>query len=445
MKRNKTINILFCDDDKYFRMAIMDIIKNHAIVAQAATEAEATNLLSEQYFNLALIDMDIDGPRSGIRLLKQAKSKGIHSIILSSQTDEAIIEEAYESGCDHFLAKSQFRNHLEPYIHNFKRNYINSDFSEFFETKYITENSPLINKITELCKISLKDKSILITGETGVGKSLIGELLHSQTYDSSKPFVHLNCSEIPENLIESELFGHEKGSFTGANSSKIGKLETANGGTLFLDEIGTMPLIMQKKLLKAIDQGSFYPVGATQPVNSNFTLITATCEDLFDKIAKDEFRKDFFFRVSGLNLDISAIRQRREDIPKLIKYFLSQSHRRFIIKQDAMEKLTQYSWPGNTRELKKTIEILSTKDKGIITADDIRFNYLNPIEITSLTHGQKDFIEHNGLREFIRMIEEESIKVSLKKNNGKIARSIKELKISASAFYRIYDKVQHRF
>ncbi len=438
--KNK-ITILLCDDDKYFRMAVKEVLAEHGLVYEAESEVEAEELLNKQHFDLALIDMDIDGPKSGINLLKETKFKNIHSIILSSQKDDAIIEEAYNSGCDHFLAKSQYRTYLEPYIHSFKRSHFTQDFAKFFKEKYITQDPELIEKITDLSKVNLKNKTVFITGETGVGKTLIGELLHHQNYAKDKPFIHLNCAEISENLIESELFGHEKGSFTGANSKKIGKLELANGGTLFLDEIGTMPMPMQQKLLKALDQNTFYPVGSDQPVHSQFTLITATCEDLFDKIAKEQFRKDLFFRVSGLNLDIKPLRERHDDIPLLIKHFLQSSHRRVILKEEAIAKLKTYDWPGNIRELRKKIELLTTNGNGIILAKDINFNFPGAEVQSNLTSNQKDFIKEKGLREFIKMIEEESIKMTLKQNRGKISKSIKELKISSSAFYRIYENI----
>lgn len=442
MKRAANIKILICDDDKYFRMALRDLISRHGLVHEADSEKLAIELIKENYFDLVLIDMEIDGPLSGIEILKQAKKKGIHSIILSSQTDENIIESAYNCGCDHFLAKNQYRNYLEPYIHNYKRNYLNDDISQFFKKKYITEDEELKSKIKDLCKVNLKNKTIFITGETGVGKSLIGELLHHQTYDNSKPFIHINCSEIAENLIESELFGHEKGSFTGADQKKIGKLELASGGTLFLDEIGTMSIGMQQKLLKALDQKTFFPVGSDKAVNSQFTLITATCENLFEKITKSTFRKDLFFRVSGLNLDIKPLRERRGDIPLLVQAFLKTSHRRFIIKSEALEKITKYSWPGNVRELKKKIDFLSTKEKGIIHADDIDFNSDSIFEEAKLTLEQEGYIQKNGLRKFIKNIEEESLKNILRKNHGKVAQTIKELKISASAFYRIFEDLK---
>jgi DNA-binding NtrC family response regulator len=423
-------------------MALKELLGPHGLVFEAESESSAQSLIADNFFDIALIDMEIDGPLSGIKILKQAKSKSIHSIILSSQNSESIIEEAYENGCDHFLAKSQYRSQLEPYIYKYKKQYLSNDISNFFNDKYITNDSDLKHKIQDLCKVNLKNKTVFITGETGVGKSLIGELLHQQTYDSSKPFIHINCSEISESLIESELFGHEKGSFTGATNKKIGKLELANGGTLFLDEIGTMPMSMQQKLLKALDQKIFYPVGSETPIQTEFTLITATCEDIFDKILKEKFRRDLFFRVSGHNLHIKPLRERKADIPLLIKHFLKSSHRRFIIKESATEELIKHSWPGNIRELKKKVDLLSSKEKGIIVKQDVTFTNELTTESAWLTGQQKTYIESNGLREFIKKIEEESLKNTLQKNGGKITQTIKELRISASAFYRIFEKLK---
>lgn len=437
----KLLKILVCEDDKYFRMAISDVLKNQGLITEAASAEEALQQIKNNFFDIALIDMNLEERNVGLGVLKAAKEKGLHSIILSSESDEQIIEKAYEAKCDHFLAKLHYRKHLEPYIIQYKNQCDDQNLNKFFEDKFITNNKNLRNSISELASISLKDKTVLITGETGVGKSLIGELLHLKTFGKDKPFVHLNCSELAENLIESELFGHEKGSFTGAAEKKIGKLALADGGTLFLDEIATMPMTMQKKLLKALDSKTFYPVGGTKPVKSEFTLISATCEDLFEKIHNKEFRKDLFFRISGHNLEIPPLRKRKQDIPLLIKAFSKNSPRKIVIKEDAILKCQDYSWPGNTRELKKKIEILSSKNRGIITASDLAFgNRTSQEQNEYLTEPQKDFIKANGLRDFIAQIEQECLKQALENNQGKITHAIKDLKISASAFYRILNR-----
>lgn len=441
------IHILIADDDQYFRIALKNLLEDEAVFTEAESEEQARELIKNNFFDMALIDMDIDGPKSGISILNRAKKKKIHSIILSSCSDDDTIEEAYTAGCDHFLAKIHYKEHLTPYVHKYKKMLFGDSTEDFFKDKFITNDQELKCKIKDLCRISLKDKTVLITGETGVGKSLIGELLHGQNYDETKPFIHINCSEIAESLLESEFFGHKKGSFTGAIEDKKGKLEQANGGTLFLDEIATMSLSMQKKLLKAIESKSFYPLGGSKEIKSSFTLITATCEDLFSKIHKDEFRKDFFFRISGINLHIPSLRERREDIPLLIKHFLKTTPRKVILKKEALEVLERHTWEGNTRELRKEIECLCHKNKGIIESKDIdlnknNFNSLNKDEDNYLTTDQKEFIANFGLRNFIKTIEEQSLKETLNKHQGKITHAIKELKISSSAFYRIFENLK---
>lgn len=444
--KKTNLNILLVDDDQYFRLGVLSIIRDFGLVTEASSRDEALELLSRNHYDLALVDMQMEDDEAGLEVLKRAKELRIHTIILSSYDKDEITEKAYDYGCDHFLTKLHYASSLEPYINNYIKNNKHNLLEDFFEKKYITNDLSLQKQIDNISQINLKDRSIFINGETGVGKSLIGKLIHELTYNDSKPFIHLNCSEISENLIESELFGHKKGSFTGALEDKKGKLELANGGTLFLDEIATMSTSMQKKLLKALDEKTFYPVGSSKAVSSSFTLISATCEDLFDKIAKEEFRKDLFFRISGINIDIKPLRERKQDIPLLTKYFLRKSARRIVIKKCAQEVLNTYSWPGNIRELGKTIDLLSTTKTGVITEKDLPENLklgsLANKHSDWLTHGQKDFISEYGFRSFIKKIEKEIIQEVLDKHKGKVTHAIKELKISSSAFYRIFDDLK---
>jgi DNA-binding NtrC family response regulator len=443
MKLQK-IRILIVEDDRYFRLALKHLLQDYGIIDEADSEESARELLHHNYYDLALIDMQLDREDSGINILELAKSNRIHSIILSSNTDEAITEKAYQVGCDHFLSKIYYKDSLVPYVVKFIKNQKHEILHQFIKDEFITQDKELIQSLKQLTEINLKNRHIFITGETGVGKTLIGKLLHRIHHSESEPFVHLNCSEIPENLLEAELFGSKKGAYTGATQDKKGKLELANHGTLFLDEVATMPKSMQQKLLKAIDEKSFYPVGSNQPVTSNFTLITATCEDLFSKIEKNEFRKDLFFRISGLNLHLKPLRERQEDIILLAKHFIENSPRRVVIKEEALNELAQFSWQGNVRELKKTIELLSLKSSGIITKENLpkQISLNSSLRTgTGLSESQLSFIQENGLRKFIQNIETEVVKNSLERNKGKVTHCIKELKISASALYRIMDQV----
>ena len=443
--KQKNIKIFIADDDQYFRLGLKSILKDFGLVDEVDNEKAAIEKLHTEYYDLAIIDMQMDQSESGLAILKEANKRNIHTIIMSSVNDDRITELAYEFGCNHFLGKLNFRQNLETYVKKFIKNNKQNILKEFLKTEYITNDLELLAQLENISQINLKEKTIFISGETGVGKTQLGKLIHKLTYEEKAPFVHLNCSEVSENLIESELFGHKKGSFTGAATDKIGKLALANGGTLFLDEIATMPTLMQQKLLKALDENTFYPVGSNTPMHSHFTLITATCEDLFEKVHEGTFRKDLFFRISGLNLDVRPLSQRKQDIESLIKHFISKSSRRFVIKPDAMEQLKNYQWPGNIRELKKTVELLSLKTPGIITISELPSYILNSSRISPssshmLTSGQIEFISDNGLRSFIRDIEKQIIHQTVEKYQGKITHAIKELKISTSAFYRILEQ-----
>jgi DNA-binding NtrC family response regulator len=442
--KKTTLNILLVDDDQYFRLGVRNIISNFGLVTEASSETEAFELLKQNHYDLALIDMQMDSDESGISVLKETIKKNIHSIILSSYDNDDVTERAYEAGCQHFLTKLHYSKNLEPYIVNFVKKYQKNTLEDFFTNEYITQDQNIISQIEKISDMSLKDKSLFISGETGVGKSHIGKLIHNLNYQEDKPFIHLNCSAISENLIEAELFGAKKGSYTGSTEERVGKLKSADGGTLFLDEIATMSIAMQKKLLKALDEKSFYPVGSDKVVTSSFTLITATCENLFEKVTLGEFRKDLFFRIGGINIDIKPLRERKSDIPLLVKYFQKTLERRIVIKEDAIQILSNLEWQGNTRELKKTIELLSTQAKGIIKASDVE----SLIKVSAqdnkawLSNSHRDFIQENGLKSFIKRIEKEVIKEVLESNSGKVTHAIKDLKISSSAFYRIFDDLK---
>ncbi len=443
--KKTNLNILLVDDDQYFRLGVKNTISDFGLITEASNESEALELLSNNHYDLALIDMQMENDHSGLAVLEKAVQSKVHSIILSSYDNDEITEKAYEAGCHHFLAKLHYTKNLEPYIINFIKKYKKNTLNDFFEKEFITQDEELITNIKKISEISLKNKSVFISGETGVGKSHIGKLLHGLNYQEDKPFVHINCSAISENLIEAELFGAMKGSYTGANEDRIGKLKSADGGTLFLDEIATMPISMQKKLLKALDDKTFYPVGSNKPVKSSFTLITATCENLFEKIANGEFRKDLFFRISGINIDIKPLRQRVSDIPILLKHFQSNLDRRIVIKSEAVSLLQSLDWNGNIRELKKTVELLSTKQKGIIKAEDIQEiidSNTSSFGDSWLNSTHRDFITTNGLKSFVKKIEKEVIKEVLQKHSGKVTHAIKDLGISTSAFYRIADDLK---
>lgn len=437
--KNSPISILIADDDSYCRIGIKHTLTKFGPITEAESAAQVSELIKKQHFDLAIIDMQMEQEDSGLKVLAQTNDKNIPTIILSSHDDDELTEKSYDLGCLHFLNKLHYRSHLDHYISNFvkkkKRNYL----QEIIQSHYITQDEDTIATLRMLFDMNLQDKNILITGETGVGKSQIGKIIHQMGHQEDRSFVHLNCSEIAETLMESELFGHVKGSFTGAASDKKGKLELANGGTLFLDEIATMPMSMQQKLLKALDEKVFYPVGSSKPIKINFTLISATCEDLLEKISKGEFRKDLFYRISGINFEIKPLRKRTNDIHLLLKYFMQNLPRKIVLKKEVVQHFLNYSWPGNIRELKKTIDYLSSLNVGIITLENLpKGNLANSSKDNHLlSHEQMQYIQEHGFRKLIEQLEQEAVKQVMLKHSGKITRAVKEMQISNSAFYRI--------
>src|SRR5690606_21697394 len=257
--------------------------------------------------------------------------------------------------------------------------------------------------------------------------SHLGKLIHKISGPSGE-LIHLNCAEVPENLLESELFGHVKGAFTGADKERVGKLTLAHKGTLFLDEVGTMPLSMQQKLLKAIDEKTFYPVGSNKPQKIDFTLITATCEDLQEKIISKNFREDFYYRISGISLEISPLKMRPNDIELLVAKFIRESSRKFIIKQEALEVIKKLSWPGNIRELFKFLERIQDSGIGIISEEKISDFIDSPQPLTA--NVDLDEVFEKVLKDYSSQIEILAAKESMKRHNAKVTNCIKELKLS---------------
>ena len=236
---------------------------------------------------------------------------------------------------------------------------------EFFP-QIIGQSKVIRGVLSQIMKVAPTDSTVLIFGETGTGKELVTKSIHEHSAYKGKPFVTINCAAIPETLLESELFGYEKGAFTGANASKPGKFEIANGGTLFLDEIGDMPLETQAKILRVIQDGQVERVGGTRPVKVNVRLITATNKDLSRMVDEGSFRQDLFYRLNVFSIYIQPLRERREDIPLLVDYFIKQLKKTIDVSSDSMQLLTAYNWPGNARELKNTVESASILAKDVI-------------------------------------------------------------------------------
>ena len=439
----RKISTLVVDDDTLIAQSLSFKLKAFGNVTICNKTGEALDILSNQSFDLAFIDLNIDNELDGLEILKKTVAKNIYSIILSSYDDEENIQKAYEIGCQDYFVKGDEDRAIEKVVSSFLLGEKKFILDNFIQNTYITNDQHTKNEILHLVENISSDIPILILGPTGTGKSFLTKKVFEACHKNC-PFIELNCAAIPENLLESELFGHEKGSFTGANNKKIGLLKKANGGVIFLDEIGSLSLGLQAKILKAIEEKSFTPVGATEVVKSNFRIISATCENLIELVNQKKFRLDLYYRLTGVNIYLKPLSERRDDIELLVKHFLKQTPRKIIFHKDVKTILNNYNWPGNIRELEKVIQVLKSKNKGILLPTDLpeQFQSQSPFESSDslLTGYIKKHALINGMNETMKKLKNELIESVMNDNDRKVNLSIKTLKISSNTFYTNYEK-----
>lgn len=351
--------------------------------------------------DLILLDIMLPG-LNGIEVLKKIKQSDEHLpvIILSAQGSIEVALEAVRSGAYDYFPKPIDAQRLEPSIKNAIRNYeLLKELHSLKETvtaKYsfdniISADGKMQDVFRLVSKVLNNDITVLIYGESGTGKELISRAIHFNGARKDKPFVVVNCASIPRELLESELFGHEKGSFTGAHQKKLGKFEIANGGTIFLDEIGELPIEMQVKLLRVIQSGEFDRLGGTQTLHTDVRIIAATNRDLEKAVAEKTFREDLFYRLNVFPIRVPPLRERREDLPLLVEYFVREYAKKIgreinVIPRSVLSTLENYNWPGNIRELENIIE------RGVI------LSHGHQLEIGNWFHGESQPEEEKQLR-----------------------------------------------
>ncbi len=317
------------------------------------------------------------------------------------------------------------------------------DKSDFFG---IVSNHPSMLELFEIIKkISKYDTTVLIQGESGTGKELIARAIHNNSNRKNKKFFAINCGAIPENLLESELFGHKKGAFTDATKDKKGLFEEANGGTLLLDEIGELPIHLQVKLLRALQENQIKPVGSSETIKTDVRILAASLRDLEKDISQKRFRNDLFYRLNVISLYAPPLRERKEDIPILVNHFLKKIQKKLGllvtgITKEASEVLLNYNWPGNVRELENSVEraMILTEGENITIKSlppNTKKNKTSTEPIISLEKN-----ENLSIKKHLRDLEEFLIKTALKRTNGNKTKAATLLEISHRALlYKIKD------
>jgi two-component system response regulator PilR (NtrC family) len=455
----KPISILVVDDELSMRELLEIILTKEGYrVTTAKNGKEALRLCEKHTFDIILTDIRM--PKiDGFAVLSRVKEISPESDVIMI-TAFGSIESAMESmknGAHDYITKpfdvdeikKTIKNVLKrkrPDIEEYTQKQTPYEPSFWFEDMVASDRN--MKKIFDLIPKAASSKTnVMITGESGTGKELVARAIHKHSHRKNQPFVTINCGGIPENLLESELFGHKKGSFTGAIQDKMGLFRAAHDGTMFLDEIGDLPLPTQVKLLRVVQDRTFKPIGETEDVKVDVRIVSATNKDLEQKVISGQFREDLFYRLNVISLKIPPLRERKEDIPVLLDYFLdkfSKEHgkEKISISNYTIKALSNYSFPGNVRELENLVErSISLGMSNIILPESLTLSHFKDKQRTPEIKDQLNIPpEGIDLEKVIQEIEKNYILNALKMSNGKKGEASRLLNLSPRSFRYLIQK-----
>lgn len=441
--------VLIIDDNKDILTALRILLSQNEYEVTTESNPELIpSLIKKREYNLILLDMNfskgiVDG-EEGFKWLKVIKERtpSTQVILITAYGDIQLAVKAMQYGAANFIEKPWDNQKILSILEIANKLYIEKSKSSILEeqTKYLSANndqfignSESTRKIFSLIdKVAKTDANVLITGENGTGKDLIARIIHNRSTRKSSIFLAIDMGALPDSLFESELFGYSKGTFTGAEKSRIGRIEAANGGTLFLDEIGNIPIQQQSKLLRVLESREVTPLGSELKKEIDIRLICATNSDIIELVKDNKFRQDLLYRINTVEIKLPALRDRKDDIPLLVNHFLSiyskkNSKPNLKISDSTIDKLKKYSWPGNIRELSNLIEravILS--DGNLISNENIALTN------TEVRSSVSDFnLESN---------EKNIIKLAIESENGNLSKAAKKLGITRATLYRKMEK-----
>jgi len=442
MPESRPIDLLIVEDDDGFReMAVEWMRRKGHQVEEAANGQEALRHWDRKHFQVAIFDMNMPGI-SGLELLQRVKSDGIDTeiIILTGQaTVENAVEAMKMGACDYLtkpfpLSDLEHRCRMahERWLLQKENRQLKAVINRSRPEVSMVGKSPGMREVQRLIeRVGPTDKAVLIQGESGTGKELVARAIHQASERADKPLVTINCAAPPEQLGESELFGHEKGSFTGATAAKNGLFEVADGGTLFIDEIGELPPGLQPKLLRVLEDGSFRRVGSHQERRVDVRILAATNCDLTEQVGAGNFSEDLYYRINVMSLVLPPLRERHGDISLLIDHYLGSE---WELESDAQAALCGYRWPGNVRQLINALERATIlADDQLITLDDL------PHEIVDT--APKDGLQLNtdGVKR-LDLIERAHIIDVLRQEHGNKAQAARSLGIHRRKLYRLIER-----
>lgn len=411
--------ILLIDDDKTALDGLVKILSHDGYAVSGALSGyEALNLLSRKSFDIIVTDMKLPG-MGGLSLIHEVRKKEepVAIVVITAYSSVKTAVEAIKCGADDYLTKPVNIEELELVLEKLwerqqlivQNRLLKEKLKDKYKSSELVGSTPQMHQIFNMIEdVAPSTASILILGETGTGKELVANAIHYQSDRACMPFIALHCAALSEGVLESELFGHEKGAFTGAVQSRKGRFELADGGTLFLDEVGEMSLKVQVKLLRVLEKGEFERVGGEKTIKVDVRLIAATNRDLEKEVAEGRFREDLFYRLNVITVPLPPLRERREDVPLLSNFFIIKYAKKYKkeiegFAPESMEALCSYHWPGNVRELENVIErsVVLCK-KNMIMIDHLPKNMvpnkedISTIKIplgTSLKEAEKEIIQ----------------------------------------------------
>jgi len=441
-------HLLLVDDDpntlaslsRAFRLA-----GHEATVCDNA--ARAAELLRTETFDLVLSDVVMPG-KSGLELLEDLKKNGVKIpiVLISGQANIEMAVKATKLGALDFLEKPLSTDKLLVTVENALRltrlEDENRELRQRLGKHELVGSGPAMKKLAaQIERVAASETRVCILGETGTGKELVARAIHEKSPRHEHPFITLNCAAVPAELIESELFGHEKGSFTGAAARHLGKFEQADGGTLFLDEIGDMPVAMQAKLLRVLEEGEVERVGGDKPIKVNVRVLVATHRNLEELVKQNGFRSDLFHRIYVFPLHLPALRERPEDFPELAAHFARQvakqnGWKEKVFTDDAIAELRKYGWPGNVRELRNIVErlvLLASADS--VSAGDVRLAL--PSTASTSRDGSTSAATGSGtLAERTENFEREVLLAEIRRHNFHMTNVARTLGLERSHLYK---------
>ncbi|MDI6745321.1 MAG: sigma-54 dependent transcriptional regulator [Thermodesulfovibrionales bacterium] len=446
----RQMKILVIEDELSVRLGIIYTLEGAGYKVKSAENGiEGIKLFEKEHFEIVITDLKLPGA-DGIEVLKSVKtiSPDTGVIIITAFADvktavEAMKESAYDyiskpfDPAELLIVLDRFIKHRGLELENIR---LREEVKEKKQFECIIGTSPVMQAIFEQIGVIAKtDSSVMIYGESGTGKELVANAIHNLSPRKDKPFIKINCAAIPETLLESELFGHEKGTFTGAVQRRKGKFEAADGGTVFFDEIGDMPLSLQAKLLRVLESHSFERLGGNESLTVDVRTICATRKNLKDEVKADKFREDLYYRINVLPITLPPLRERKEDIPLLVEHFIKVLGKKtgksnLSIFPAAMDKVMAYGYPGNVRELQHAIEMALTYCTGNI----IGCNCL-PAELKGNEIDKSGYVlsrEDLSLTERVRTFEREIIAYTLEETSGRKKEAARKLGISRETLWR---------